>query len=139
MLGGVEIESPFGPKGHSDADVLLHAICDAILGAAGLKDIGHYFPDTDPSFKNADSRLLLRASLEEVAKRGYRVNNVDCSLCLEAPRIKPYVDQMRTNIAADLNIDVEDVSVKATTNEKLGFIGREEGLVAYAVVLLIKD
>ncbi|MFI5202883.1 MAG: 2-C-methyl-D-erythritol 2,4-cyclodiphosphate synthase, partial [Flavobacteriales bacterium] len=139
ILGGVEIPHSKGPLGHSDADVLLHAICDALLGAAGLKDIGTYFPDSSSEFKNADSRILLKKCAELIKEKGFRVGNIDSSLCLEEPKLKPHVDQMKKNISSDLAIDIDDVSVKATTNEKMGFIGRGEGLVAYAVVLLIKE
>jgi len=138
ILGGVNIPHDKGPLGHSDADVLLHAICDALLGAAGLKDIGTYYPDTDKSFKNIDSKILLKDSFSLIKERGYAVSNVDCSVVVEQPKLKPHIDTMRQNIARILEIDTEDVSVKATTNEKMGFIGREEGVVAYAVVLLVK-
>lgn len=138
ILGGVKIPHEKGPLGHSDADVLLHAICDALLGAAGLKDIGTYFPDTDQSFKNIDSKILLEKTFALVKEKGYSVSNVDCSLVIERPKLKPHIDQMKNNIASVLEIEADDVSVKATTNEKLGFIGREEGVVAYAVVLLVK-
>lgn len=138
ILGGVNIPHDKGPLGHSDADVLLHAICDALLGAAGLKDIGTYFPDNDNQFKNIDSKILLQKTFELVKDKGYSVGNVDCSLVIEQPKLKPHIDQMKKNIAGILEIEVDDVSVKATTNEKLGFIGREEGVVAYAVVLISK-
>lgn len=138
ILGGVKIPHLKGPLGHSDADVLLHAVCDALLGAAGLKDIGTYFPDTDQSFKNIDSKILLQKTFALVKEKGYSVSNVDCSVVLEKPKLKPHIDQMCQNIAGILDIAADDVSVKATTNEKMGFIGREEGVVAYAVVLLVK-
>ena len=128
-----------GAKGHSDADVLLHAICDAMLGALSLGDIGVHFPDTDAAYKNIDSKILLQRSYELIAYKGYKVVNVDSSLCLEAPKIKPYVNSMQETIASILQIEVSDVSVKATTTEKMGFVGREEGLVAYATVLLQKQ
>lgn len=139
ILGGVKIPHDKGPLGHSDADVLLHAICDALLGAAGLKDIGTYFPDTDNSFKNIDSKILLEKTFHLIKERNYTVSNVDCSLVIEQPKLKPHIDAMKSNIAKLLEIDVDDVSVKATTNERMGFIGREEGVVAYAVVLLVKE
>ena len=139
ILGGVKIPHDKGPLGHSDADVLLHAICDALLGAAGLKDIGTYFPDTDNSFKNIDSKILLEKTFHLIKERSYTVSNVDCSLVIEQPKLKPHIDAMKSNIAKLLEIDVDDVSVKATTNERMGFIGREEGVVAYAVVLLIRE
>lgn len=138
-IGGVKIPHEKGAKGHSDADVLLHAICDAMLGALALGDIGVHFPDTDQSFKNIDSKILLARSYELIKSKGYRVVNVDSSLCLEAPKIKAYVASMQSTIAAILELGDEDVSVKATTTEKMGFVGREEGLVAYANVLLVKS
>lgn len=138
ILGGVKIVHDKGPLGHSDADVLLHAICDALLGAAGLKDIGTYFPDTSAEFKNIDSKILLQKTYWLIKEKGWNISNVDCSVVLEKPKLKPHIDQMISNIAGILEIDKEDVSIKATTNEKLGFIGREEGVVAYAVALLIK-
>jgi 2-C-methyl-D-erythritol 2,4-cyclodiphosphate synthase len=137
-IGGVKIPHHKGAKGHSDADVLLHAICDALLGALALGDIGVHFPDTDASFKNIDSKILLDKSYQLIKSKGYRVVNVDSSLCLEAPKIKPYVSAMQEAIAGILELTVSDVSVKATTTEKMGFVGREEGLVAYASVLLEK-
>ena len=138
-IGGVKIPHHKGAKGHSDADVLLHAICDAMLGALSLGDIGVHFPDTDAAYKNIDSKILLQRSYELIANKGYKVVNVDSSLCLEAPKIKPYVNSMQETIASILQVDVSDVSVKATTTEKMGFVGREEGLVAYATVLLEKQ
>jgi len=138
-IGGVKIPHHKGAKGHSDADVLLHAICDAMLGALSLGDIGVHFPDTDAAYKNIDSKILLQRTFELVATKGYKVVNVDSSLCLEAPKIKPYVNSMQETIASILQVDVSDVSVKATTTEKMGFVGREEGLVAYATVLLEKQ
>ena len=137
-IGGVNIPYHKGAKGHSDADVLLHAICDAMLGALSLGDIGVHFPDTDPAYKNIDSKILLTKTFELITQKGYRVVNVDSSLCLEAPKIKPHVASMQTCISSILQISLEDVSVKATTTEKMGFVGREEGLVAYANVLLEK-
>ncbi|RFM29657.1 2-C-methyl-D-erythritol 2,4-cyclodiphosphate synthase [Deminuibacter soli] len=135
-LGGVLIPHTKGALGHSDADVLLHAICDALLGAAALGDIGKHFPDTSAEFKGIDSKILLKRTAELISAKGYRVGNVDATLCLEAPKIKPYVQQMQQTIAAILNITIDDVSIKATTTEKLGFVGREEGVVAYAVALI---
>lgn len=137
-IGGIKIPHHKGAKGHSDADVLLHAICDALLGALSLGDIGMHFPDTDPTYKNIDSKILLSKTFELITSKGYSVINVDSSLCLEAPKIKPHVASMQHCIASILNISDEDVSVKATTTEKMGFVGREEGLVAYATVLLEK-
>lgn len=137
-LGGVKIPHIKGAKGHSDADVLLHAICDAMLGALALGDIGVHFPDTDQAYKNIDSKILLKRSFDLITDKGYKVVNVDSSLCLEAPKIKPYVVAMQQTIAGILGLTAGDVSVKATTTEKMGFVGREEGLVAYATVLLEK-
>ena len=135
-LGGVKIAHHKGALGHSDADVLLHAICDAMLGALALGDIGFHFPDTDNSFKDIDSKILLRRSTELIEAKGYKVINIDSTLCLEAPKIKSYVPLMQQTIAAIVHVTTNDVSVKATTTEKMGFVGREEGLKAYATVLL---
>jgi 2-C-methyl-D-erythritol 2,4-cyclodiphosphate synthase len=137
-LGGVLVPHHKGALGHSDADVLLHAICDAMLGAASLGDIGLHFPDTDNTYKNIDSKILLKRTLELITEKGYQVVNIDSTLCLQAPKIKPYVVQMQETIAGILNISTEEISIKATTTEKLGFVGREEGVVAYATVLLEK-
>jgi 2-C-methyl-D-erythritol 2,4-cyclodiphosphate synthase len=137
-IGGICIPHHKGALGHSDADVLLHAICDALLGALALGDIGVHFPNTDPAYKNIDSKVLLAKCYELISQKGYRVVNVDSTLCLEAPKIKPYVDAMREAIAGILRLSTADVSVKATTTEKMGFAGREEGLMAYATVLLQK-
>jgi len=136
ILGGVKIPHRKGLQGHSDADVLIHAICDACLGAAGLGDIGRHFPDTDPQHKNIESRMLLRKVRETLAGRGWKVSNVDSTIVAQAPRVAPYLAQMVTAIASDLGIPVENVNIKATTTEKLGFAGREEGIAAHAVVLL---
>lgn len=135
-IGGVKIPHSKGALGHSDADVLLHAICDAMLGALALGDIGFHFPDTDNSFKDIDSKILLRKVTELVEAKGYKVVNIDSTLCLEEPKIKPYIPLMQQTIAEIVHIAISDVSVKATTTEKLGAIGREEGLNAYATVLL---
>ena len=137
-IGGICIPHHKGALGHSDADVLLHAICDALLGALALGDIGIHFPNTDPAYKNIDSKLLLAKCYELITQKGYRVVNIDSTLCLEAPKIKPYVDAMREVIAGILQLSIADVSVKATTTEKMGFAGREEGLMAYATALLQK-
>jgi 2-C-methyl-D-erythritol 2,4-cyclodiphosphate synthase len=137
-LGGVLVPHHKGALGHSDADVLLHAICDAMLGAASLGDIGLHFPDTDNTYKNIDSKILLKRTLELINQKGYQVVNIDSTLCLEAPKIKPYVVQMQETIAGILNISTEEISIKATTTEKLGFVGRQEGVVAYATALLEK-
>src|SRR5688500_2889800 len=137
-IGGVKIPHHKGALGHSDADVLLHAICDALLGALSLGDIGVHFPNTDPAYKDIDSKILLTKTYELIRQKHYRIVNIDSSLCLEAPKIKPYTGQMRSTIAAILDISVDDISIKATTTEKMGFVGREEGLVAYATVLISK-
>ncbi len=138
ILGGVRIAHGKGLEGHSDADALIHAICDACLGAAGLGDIGHHFPDTDAQYKNIDSRLLLRKVYASVQQRGWQVVNVDATVIAQAPKLAPYREAMRANIANDLKIAVDQVNVKATTTERLGLIGREEGIAAQAVVLLSK-
>jgi 2-C-methyl-D-erythritol 2,4-cyclodiphosphate synthase len=135
-LGGVKIPYELGFIAHSDGDVLLHAICDALLGACALGDIGRHFPDTDPAYKGADSRHLLRHVMALVADKGWRVVNLDCTIVAQAPKLAPFVDAMRAAIAADLETDVSAVNVKATTTEKLGFCGRKEGIAAHAVVLL---
>jgi 2-C-methyl-D-erythritol 2,4-cyclodiphosphate synthase len=137
-IGGVKIPHHKGSLGHSDADVLLHAICDAILGALALGDIGIHFPNTDPAYKNIDSKILLARCAELMREKGYTIVNVDSTICLELPKIKPYSAEMRKVIAEILSVTTDDVSVKATTTEKMGFAGREEGLVAYASVLLQK-
>ena len=138
-LGGVQIPHSKGALGHSDADVLLHAICDAMLGAACLGDIGVHFPDTDATLKNIDSKILLQQSYTLIQQQGYRIVNIDSTLCLQAPKIKDYIPAMQSVIATILSLQNGDVSIKATTTEKMGFVGREEGLVAYATILLIKD
>ncbi len=137
-VGGVLIPHTKGALGHSDADVLLHAICDALLGALCLGDIGKHFPDTDEKYKNIDSKILLKETFELVLKEGYSVVNIDSTLCLEEPKIMKYVAGMQKIIAEILQISIKDISVKATTTEKMGFAGREEGLVAYATVLIQK-
>jgi 2-C-methyl-D-erythritol 2,4-cyclodiphosphate synthase len=137
-IGGVKIPHHKGSLGHSDADVLLHAICDAMLGALALGDIGKHFPDTSGEFKNIDSKILLQRSFDLITAKGYKVVNIDSTLCLEAPKIAPHVEAMQIAIAGILSISIDDVSIKATTTEKMGFVGREEGLVAYATVLLKK-
>jgi 2-C-methyl-D-erythritol 2,4-cyclodiphosphate synthase len=136
ILGGVNIPHTSGPMGHSDADVLIHAICDALLGAAGLRDIGFHFPDTDAAFKNADSRLLLKKVVQLIAEKGYRIGNIDCTLVLEQPRINPHIDAMKSELTKVTGLKTGDIGIKATTNEKMGFIGRSEGVAAYAVALI---
>jgi 2-C-methyl-D-erythritol 2,4-cyclodiphosphate synthase len=136
ILGGVKIPHSKGLQGHSDADVLIHAICDACLGAAALGDIGRHFPDTDPQYRNIDSRKLLRKVKEAITERGWKIANVDSTIVAQAPRVAPYLAQMIGNVSADLGIPAENINIKATTTEKLGFAGREEGIAAHAVVLL---
>lgn len=138
-IGGVCIEHHKGAVGHSDADVLLHAICDALLGALCLGDIGVHFPDTDNTYKNIDSKILLQRTMQLIRQEGYHVVNIDSTLCLQSPKIKPYVAAMQEAIAGIAGITIKDVSIKATTTEKMGFVGREEGLMAYATVLLKRD
>lgn len=138
-IGGVLIPHYKGALGHSDADVLLHAICDALLGALALGDIGMHFPDNDTAYKNIDSKILLKKTFDLIRQKKYAVVNIDSSLCLESPKIKKHSGEMKKVIAGILNINEDDISIKATTNEKMGFIGREEGVVAYATVLLKSD
>ncbi|MBT3647320.1 MAG: 2-C-methyl-D-erythritol 2,4-cyclodiphosphate synthase [Flavobacteriales bacterium] len=135
-LGGVLFESDLGPDGHSDADVLLHAVCDAILGAAGLRDIGFHFPNTDDSFKGADSRDLLDEVVILMTEKGWTIGNIDATLVSEVPKISPKIQEIKESIASRCNIEPDDVGVKATTSEKLGFVGKKEGIEAYAVVLI---
>jgi len=137
-LGGIMIPSGHGCVAHSDGDVLLHAICDSLLGAAGLRDIGFYFPDSDDEFKNIDSKILLKRSYNLISEKGYSVVNIDCTVCLEKPKIARYVPEMKEIISTILKTAKENVSVKATTAEKLGFIGREDGIMALAVALLTR-
>ncbi|MES2417347.1 MAG: 2-C-methyl-D-erythritol 2,4-cyclodiphosphate synthase [Bacteroidota bacterium] len=136
IVGGVNLEHHSGAFGHSDADVLLHAICDALLGAANLRDIGFHFKNTDPQWKDISSLILLKETVKMLRKKGWEINNIDAALCLEAPKINPFISQMQQNIAEAAGITVEDISIKATTNEQMGFIGRGEGVVAYAVCLI---
>ncbi len=138
ILGGVEIPHRLGLLGHSDADVLLHAISDAILGALALGDIGKHFPDTDPAYEGADSLMLLRRVMELADREGYALGNLDATILAQQPKLRPHIDNMRTNIARAVNADISQVSVKATTEEHLGFTGREEGIAAHAVVLLVR-
>ncbi len=138
ILGGIEITHHKGPLGHSDADVLIHAICDALLGAANLRDIGFHFPDTAAEFKSIDSKFLLKKVVDLVRSKGYQIGNIDTTLVLELPKINPHIERMRKTLGEVMGIDEDDVSIKATTNEKLGFIGREEGVTAYAVAVVTK-
>ncbi|MDQ7948334.1 MAG: 2-C-methyl-D-erythritol 2,4-cyclodiphosphate synthase [Pedobacter sp.] len=139
VVGGVNLVHHKGAYGHSDADVLLHAICDALLGAANLRDIGFHFKNTDPQWKGISSLILLKETVKLLAENGFQVGNIDAMLCLEAPKINPHIPKMQENIASTIGMDVADISIKATTNETMGFIGREEGVVAYAVCLIEKQ
>jgi len=138
FVGGVNLEHHKGAYGHSDADVLLHAICDALLGAANLRDIGFHFKNTDPQWKGISSIILLKETVKLLREKGYEIGNIDAMLCLEAPKVNPHIPKMQENIAAAIDISIDDISIKATTNEQMGFIGREEGVVAYAVCLIEK-
>lgn len=138
-LGGIQIPHTHGAYGHSDADVLIHVICDALLGAANMRDIGFHFSDTDPKFKGIDSKILLKDVIKIIGEKGYNVGNVDATVCLQRPKIGPHIEQMKATLAQVMEISEEDVSVKATTTEKLGFVGKEEGVAAHAVVLIYKD
>lgn len=138
-LGGIQLNHTKGAVGHSDADVMIHAICDALLGAAGMRDIGFHFPNTSSEFKNIDSKILLARVVDLLVKENYTIGNVDCTLVLENPKINPHIDNMKQTLAPLLKIDVTDISIKATTNETLGYVGREEGVCAYAVVLIQKN
>ncbi|MBQ9642161.1 MAG: 2-C-methyl-D-erythritol 2,4-cyclodiphosphate synthase [Bacteroidaceae bacterium] len=139
-IGGIKLEHTMGLLGHSDADVLIHAICDAILGAANLRDIGYHFPPKKGNeFENIDSKILLRKTIDLVAEKGYHIGNIDATVCAERPKLNPHIPQMQTTLAVVMGIDPDDISIKATTTEKLGFTGREEGISAYAVALLQKD
>ena len=138
ILGGVKIEHTKGLQGHSDADVLIHAICDAMLGAANLRDIGYNFPDTSAQFKNIDSTILLQKTVELLKDKGYSIGNIDSTVCAEKPKLNPHIPAMQQRLAEVMGVDKEDISIKATTSEKMGFVGREEGITAYAVVLIQK-
>lgn len=138
FLGGIKIDHTMGLLGHSDADVLIHAICDALLGAANMRDIGYHFPDTSADTLNVDSKILLRKVVEMIATKGYRVGNIDATICAERPKINPHVPQMKACLAQVMGIDEDEISIKATTTEKLGFTGRQEGMSAYAVALIEK-
>ena len=137
-LGGIEIKCGFGLSGHSDADVLIHAICDAILGAANMRDIGYHFPDTASEYENIDSKILLRKTVAFVREKGYSIGNVDATVCAEKPKINPHIPEMRRVLAECMETDEDNISIKATTTERMGFVGREEGMAAYAVALLEK-
>lgn len=138
FLGGVQVPHSHGLLGHSDADVLIHAICDALLGAANLRDIGYHFPDNDSSYKNIDSKILLARTRDLLQENGFSIGNVDCTICAERPKLKNYIDLMQQTLSNILKIDISDVTIKATTTEKLGFVGQEKGMAAYAVCLIEK-
>ena len=137
-LGGINIPFEKGLLGHSDADVLIHALCDALLGAANMRDIGYHFPDTSIDTKDIDSKILLAKTVELIQQKGYRFGNADITICAEQPKLNPYVEEMKKCLASVINTDVDNISIKATTTEKLGFTGRQEGISAYAVVLIEK-
>lgn len=136
FIGGIEIPHTHGLLGHSDADVLIHAICDALLGAAALRDIGYHFPDTSAEYDGIDSKILLAKTMQLVRDAGYELGNIDATVCAEAPKLNPHIDKMRQCLAECMNVDIGDISIKATTTEKLGFTGRREGISAYAVALI---
>lgn len=137
-LGGIQIQHTHGAFGHSDADVLIHVICDALLGAANLRDIGFHFPDTAGEFKGIDSKILLKKTVDLITAKGWKIGNIDSTICLQRPKINPFIPEMKKTLAVVMNIDQEDISIKATTTEKLGYVGREEGISAYCVVLIEK-
>ena len=137
-LGGIEVPHTHGALGHSDADVLIHVICDALLGAANLRDIGFHFPDTDPQYKGIDSKRLLKEVVRLLTERGYTISNIDSTICLESPKVNPHIPAMQRVLAEVMSLDADDISIKATTTEKLGFVGRREGVAAYASVLITK-
>ena len=138
-LGGIKIEHNVGLLGHSDADVLIHAICDALLGAANMRDIGYHFPDTAVETLDVESKILLKKTIQLIATKGYRVGNIDATICAEQPKINPHIPAMQACMAAIIGISEDDISIKATTSERMGFVGREEGMAAYAVALIEKD
>jgi 2-C-methyl-D-erythritol 2,4-cyclodiphosphate synthase len=138
-LGGIKINHHKGCVAHSDGDVLIHAICDALLGAANLRDIGYHFPDTSKDFKNIDSKILLKNSVDLLFQRGFSIGNIDATICLQKPKIKDLIPKMQTVLAEQMSISIQDISIKATTSEKLGFVGQEKGTSAYAVVLIQQE
>ena len=138
IVGGVKIDHIKGLQGHSDADVLIHAICDALLGAANLRDIGYNFPDTSADFKNIDSTILLKQTIGLLKNKGYSIGNIDSTICAEKPKLNPFIPSMQQRLAEVMSIDIDDISIKATTSERMGFVGREEGITAYVVVLIQK-
>lgn len=137
-LGGIKIEHTLGLLGHSDADVLIHALCDALLGAANLRDIGFHFPDTSKEFKNIDSKILLKDTMILLRSKGYEFGNVDCTVCAEEPKLNPHIPAMQTCLSEVMEVDVDSISIKATTSEKMGFVGRKEGIAVYATALIFK-
>lgn len=137
-LGGVQLTHTHGAKGHSDADVLIHAICDALLGATNLRDIGYHFPDTDPKYKGVDSKILLREVMQLVRQAGYELGNIDATVCLETPKVNPHIPAMKECLAEVMSVPEEDISLKATTSEKMGFVGRKEGVATHAVALVYR-
>lgn len=137
-LGGIKIEHSVGLLGHSDADVLIHALCDALLGAANLRDIGYHFPDNSSTFKGIDSKILLRKTIDLIREKGYEFGNADCTVCAEEPKLNPHIPKMQDCLAQIMAVDSDSVSIKATTSEKVGFVGRKEGITAYATVLIYK-
>ena len=139
ILGGVQLDYTKGAFGHSDADVLIHVICDAILGAANMRDIGFHFPDTNQKYKGVDSKMLLEEVMQIIRNKGFELGNIDSTICLQKPKINPYIPEMQKVLADCMQVEQEQISIKATTTEKLGFVGREEGVSAHAVALLIKD
>ncbi len=138
-LGGIQVPHTHGLLGHSDADVLIHAICDALLGAANLRDIGFHFPDTSDETLDMDSKIILKGVINLIKNKGYRVGNIDATVCAERPKINPYIPEMQRCLAETMDIDLDDISIKATTTEKLGFVGRKEGMAAYATVLIMRE
>ena len=138
-LGGIKIDFDKGLKGHSDADVLTHVLCDALLGAANLRDIGYQFPDTDSEYKDIDSKILLSKTVSLLRENGYEIGNIDATVCAEQPKLNPHIEEMKSCLAEVMGIDTHDLSIKATTTERLGFVGREEGIAAYATVLIVKN
>ncbi len=138
IIGGIQIKHSKGSVAHSDGDVLIHAICDALLGAANLRDIGYHFPDNSDLFENIDSKILLKKVVDLIGNKGYKIGNIDSTVCLEQPKLKNHIPQMQQILAQTMNIDIDDVSIKATTTEKLGFVGKEDGISAYANVLILK-
>ncbi len=138
-LGGIKIDHHLGLMGHSDADVLIHALCDAILGAANMRDIGFHFPDNAAQYKNIDSKILLKDVMKLVREKGWEFGNTDCTIAAEKPKLNPHIPEMQKTLAAVMNVDVDDISIKATTSEKMGFVGRQEGMAAYVTVLLEKE